>query len=103
MNPVQQVTFRSSGEVFSSGHEWVSAYWLLGMFVFVICAVVALVLRAERQRKAQSFPGGVLHVGRDFSRYPAGLDQGPDCAKRFREEFLLPRLRAGKRFVLELD
>lgn len=46
-----------------------------------------------------------LSVSRDFSRYPAGRykSDGPHSGERFRDEFLVPAMEAGKQVTIDLD
>ena len=45
-----------------------------------------------------------LDVARDFSAYPFGRypEHGPDNGQRFRDEQLIPALRAGGRVIVDL-
>ena len=47
----------------------------------------------------------VIAVSRQFSRFPAGrfTEDGPFSGQAFRERFLIPALKAGKPFTVELD
>lgn len=47
----------------------------------------------------------MINIARDFSRAPAGrfISDGPNSGERFRDQFLVPALRAGKNLILELD
>ena len=46
-----------------------------------------------------------IHLGRDFSRHPAGRyrDDGPNSGQRFREDFLVPALREAENVLVTLD
>lgn len=46
-----------------------------------------------------------ISIASDFSRYPAGRykSDGPNSGERFRDDILLPLIRAGKRFLVRLD
>ena len=46
-----------------------------------------------------------ISIASDFSRYPGGRykSDGPHSGERFREDVLLPRIRAGEPFVIRLD
>lgn len=46
-----------------------------------------------------------IDIGKDFSRYPAGrfAADGPYSGERFRNDFLLPKLRSGVSIKLRLD
>lgn len=46
-----------------------------------------------------------IHVGRDFSKHPAGRyrDDGPNSGQRFREDFLVPALREADEVLVVLD
>ena len=47
----------------------------------------------------------MIDIGHDFTRYPAGRfrTDGKFSGQRFREEWLAPALREGKRLVILLD
>lgn len=47
----------------------------------------------------------VIFVARQFSRFPAGRfhADGPFSGQAFRERFLIPAMRTGKSFLVELD
>jgi hypothetical protein len=47
----------------------------------------------------------MLNIAKDFSRYPAGrvTTDGPYSGQKFREEFLEPVIKAGKKLTIELD
>lgn len=46
-----------------------------------------------------------IHVASEFSRFPAGRfrTDGPHSGEKFREDFLVPALRDGKRVTVLLD
>lgn len=50
-------------------------------------------------------PARVINVAQDFSRYPAGryVDDGPFSGAAFRDNILVPALKAGEEIVVELD
>ncbi|MCX7176017.1 MAG: STAS-like domain-containing protein [Proteobacteria bacterium] len=50
-------------------------------------------------------PTRTINVARDFSRYPAGryTTDGPFSGAAFRDDYLLPALRAGDEVSVELD
>ena len=47
----------------------------------------------------------LIRIASDFSETPSDrrLEDGGHSGQRFREEFLLPRLRQGRRVVLDID
>ena len=47
----------------------------------------------------------VIHVAKDFSRFPAGrfLEDGPNTGARFRDELLLPALARCDKVIIEMD
>jgi hypothetical protein len=47
----------------------------------------------------------VINIGKDYSRFPAGryLDDGNSNGQRFRDEFLIPALVAGRKLRVLFD
>jgi hypothetical protein len=46
-----------------------------------------------------------IKIAQEFSRYPAGRfrTDGPASGERFREDYLIPALKAGNRLLIDLD